>query len=1639
MSEAMPQPSGSGAPQARERQTAIAPLNTLALEDTGGAAKTFDAWLRKVTNHYVTLERLLTVAGSVPVVGNLMAVGDAIVNVVEIVGKYDQKQPVEVLDWAGLGINLVGAVPAPGTTAARMSLRPVFHLVKQELRKKALVQGVANGLKQDIGATLVAVLIDHLNDEIAGDFETFVQKAMGLLKEILDKCAAFIDELCNNLIDVLRRCRDNQPLVDLRPPPKPPKRLRDPRTDSTFERMLAAAKEAAEEFDRTVSNTAIKAVNTGASAALYFLDEADKQRLNTAIAQLTDLKQGFRSATARLCDTGVEMSMMWMLVRLMQALANRKKRGGSVSLNAEKGAQHHADKPGGTVDGTNSQVPPRQAPNDCKACASKSKTGGSISFATGAESFTHTDFVLNAALPIEWSRTYRSDLGAYDQGPLGARWLTPYSTRVDVQGEGRHRGLVYHGADGRSHRYPWLEVGQSHRDPVEEITLTRLTEGLLVLDFGKPKPEGQPSDWRESYELVDTCAAKVKTHGRQHFRLAALHGTHGASIGLRYDHHVAGEQVLSDIVSKQGEATLAHVGVQPDAESGRILTLWEIKDGQLVRQLAAYDYDPHGDLIQAQDENAAAWRYEYQYHLVTRYTDRTGRGMNLRYDGTGVNAKAVHEWADDRSFETRLEWDRNIRLTYVTDALGQETWVYYDIDGYPYRTIHPDQREEWFFRDNAKNLTRHVHPDGSADHYRYDEHGNLIQHVRADGSRVHFEYDTAHRLTGVMDPDGGVWRRDYDPQGRLTEETDPRGNKTQYAYDKAGRPTKVTDAKGGTKKLAYTASGQLARYTDCSGRTTQWEYDAQGRLVKSIDATGQETRYRYTPVTAETLHRAQQAEDRGNHPGQLEALIYADDSEDHLCHDAEGRLLIHTDALKRTTAYSYTAAGLVRQRIDALGQRLGYRWDRLGRLAELRNENDQPYSFRYDPVGQLLAETGFDGKTTEYRYDDATGILQAVVDGSVTTQLEFDPMGRLLQRKAKAPGRDEQVESFTYYPGGQLCEAKNEHAKLQWFYDPAGNLVREHHHYHGEHFPEKCTAVWHHRYDEMNQRVGTTRPDGHKLEWLTYGSGHVHGLVLDGQDVLGFERDALHREVYRSQGNGLEQSQRYDPVGRLLEQQVKPSGHRMPVEMDVAYKNLHNGTGSGAAAILRRYRYDKAGQLDHIEDSRRGRLEYRYDPVGRLLQATSVLGKEVFAFDPAGNIAPAHDPDAAQRPSGPRAVPKLLDNLLKEYAGTSYRYDERGNLVERVHFGQRSGFAWDAFNRMTKANTPEGNTSFAYDPLGRRILKRSERNNPHGGAPLVETTVFGWDGDTLAFESRQPQGQHSGQTQTVHYIHEPGGFVPLLQARRSGAVQLCPTTDVKALMTANGGEYHTELDPLWNGELEAEAVPFDKAEIVFYQCDHLGTPQELTDHEGKIAWAAQYKAWGLAKAVIGEAARKAGLSNPIRFQGQYFDEETGLHYNRYRYYDPVTGRFASKDPIGLIGGTNLHEFAPNTTAWTDPLGLARSSKAGRYHGKKPKYTNPGHHDPSSGGFRGSSGGRKTSVLPCHHEELAKRSIPDADGHHWYAVDELGVYHRFGNSNDGTMHWNGDSTQNGGFPVPPAVKKRLDQIHKDGKSVKRCKS
>ncbi|MGN6892214.1 RHS repeat domain-containing protein, partial [Neisseria sp. P0015.S002] len=310
-------------------------------------------------------------------------------------------------------------------------------------------------------------------------------------------------------------------------------------------------------------------------------------------------------------------------------------------------------------------------------------------------------------------------------------------------------------------------------------------------------------------------------------------------------------------------------------------------------------------------------------------------------------------------------------------------------------------------------------------------------------------------------------------------------------------------------------------------------------------------------------------------------------------------------------------------------------------------------------------------------------------------------------------------------------------------------------------------------------------------------------------------------------------------------------------------------------AVNRRYAYDKAGNLIQSADQRSGVLNYVYDKIGRIQEArNSQTGRsETFAFDPAHNIL--SDKAAEGKGKGSNIS---SGNRLKEYNGIEYTYDALGNLIYRqLPDGENQYYQYDLENQLIRAEIkkPAGNTeiwTYAYDPFGRRLSKERQ--------------------DKLAWTSTDPK--------RTHFVWDG---TRLLQEYTYKGCYTYIYTD------------QDSYDPL--------AQVFDNAKdgkqyLAYFHNDQIGIPREMTDIHGNLLWYGEYTAWGRLKK--DERVYK-DAHQPFRLQNQYFDEETGLHYNLMRYYEPEAGRFVNQDPIGLTGGSNLYQFSLNSLTWIDPLGL----------------------------------------------------------------------------------------------------------------------
>ena len=376
--------------------------------------------------------------------------------------------------------------------------------------------------------------------------------------------------------------------------------------------------------------------------------------------------------------------------------------------------------------------------------------------------------------------------------------------------------------------------------------------------------------------------------------------------------------------------------------------------------------------------------------------------------------------------------------------------------------------------------------------------------------------------------------------------------------------------------------------------------------------------------------------------------------------------------------------------------------------------------------------------------------------------------------------------------------------------------------------------------------------------------------------------------------------------------------------------------------IERRYDYNVVNELTQITDNYKGIKTFTYDLKSRIATAShkpytgltlsdkpgydDVNGyrgyDEQFRFDGADNLL-SHDmpldslkqfevshaktsrqddsptpQDKAQHVEGQPAVKAIHANRLMLWADRHYQYDEFGNLI-RERRGKRQHtehcFTWDGQHRLIEfkkirhyhdAHDPQFHETvvscyrYTYDAFGRRISKTDMQTG--------DKTLFFWLGDKLLTECHADDANFhpsvvnnerdkANNYRCRSYVYTPDGhgFSPLAQINGRG----------------RGGE------------------------IYYYFNDHLGTPQELVTAQGEIVWSAVYKSYGNL------AIDYQTVPQPLRLPGQYFDEESGLHYNRHRYYDPHCARYISQDPIGLAGGENAYSYVANSITWIDPLGL----------------------------------------------------------------------------------------------------------------------
>ncbi|CAM2070397.1 PAAR domain-containing protein [Sulfidibacter corallicola] len=859
---------------------------------------------------------------------------------------------------------------------------------------------------------------------------------------------------------------------------------------------------------------------------------------------------------------------------------------------------------------------------------------------------------------------------------------------------------------------------------------------------------------------------------------------------------------------------------------------------------------------------------------LAHVSNNMGRGFRVMYDDAGRMEHLVPEGdayedmapafvtygysPEGDLVEVRNRLDRGERYGYRNHVITERVLA----SGFRFQF-------EWDRYDIYGRCLRNWGDDGFYDYrFAWYPEENRSESTDGRGVRVSYNYNDFGQLTRHTDGNGHTSYFFYNENGDLREKVGPGIQREVYEYDSRGNCTQFTNAGGQVFRMSYDGEDRPVDFTDPGGNTWTRTYNDRGSVEEIVDPSGNATRFE---VNAQGL------------PTQM---TMAGGGSVTLGWNPRGDLIWKKESSGRKVAYRHDADGNVTHVIRPDGAQLVYEYNGLGQPVSLIDGGKQRHRFSYGPLGAMTAYTDPGGKTTRQIFNRLGLLTSMVLPGGATRGFTYDAETNLT---AVVNEKGEKT-SFTFDGEGRILRQTGFDGSVQEFIRDAHGFVTEHR------FGEQRWV----RYvrDPMGRvlkKIGTVR-SGRQVQEATYGYDPAGRMVraTNGHQSLTFDYDALGNLICERSDDG-ELRHEYDTTGKRTAT-VFPSGDRLDQRhgedglsagMDwngqglvdfvrdglgrVNGHRLANGLEVGLAFDpMDRLKNYQVRRQDHPERSGDPLVldrYYQYDHSGKLSQVQdSRHGLSLFRYDPHGKL-----------------------ESVEGFLGELFHYDPAGNLMgsgqappETEATGNRLAgfegfrFAYDACGNLVERAATDHSVTFEYNGFNHltRSIRDGRETHYHYdalGRRIAKVSEdrsvrFVWDGDLMVQETVE------GASPTT-YLYEPGSFRPL-----------------------------------------ARAVA---GEIQYYHNDHRGLPREMTGPEGTIIWSGSHGVYG---ALRDEDVTEA--SQPLRLPGQYFDEETGLHYNRHRYYDPECGRYTQPDPIGLRGGMNPYQYTEDPVREIDPLGLA---------------------------------------------------------------------------------------------------------------------
>ena len=876
---------------------------------------------------------------------------------------------------------------------------------------------------------------------------------------------------------------------------------------------------------------------------------------------------------------------------------------------------------------------------------------------------------------------------------------------------------------------------------------------------------------------------------------------------------------------------------------------------------------------------------------LDRITDSRGETLHVQTDNQG-RITGVHLTSDDRNtLLVGYGYDEAGNMVSTEDALGTVKHFRYEGHQLVELTNQSGMSFHWEY-DGKGESARCVHTwgDGGVMEHRIEYGEGVTRTTNGLGHTTEYFYGEDKLIYKVVDANGGVTRQHYNEFEELDVTINPEGYSRRTVFNEFGLPALTTGEDGRQTRYTYDARRNLTSVTTPEGRRTAWEYDKCDRVVERTLPGGESHAYTYegSDLTGITNGEGRTFTLAYNERHELIRLTFPDGLHRDWRYDGRGRMVWARDVLGNVTTYAYDAADNLIRIEEADGNVHNLVYDASGNLIKA-SDLLHDVEFDYGPLGTLTGRRQF-GRHVRFGYDSELQLREIVNEGGERYAFGLDGLGQVveetgfdgLRRKYLRDGAGRVTRVVR--PGGRQTDYE---------LDGAGNVLEERHH-DGRisrfAFDDDGLLL---RAENGETKVAFKRDAAGRVIKETQGEHSIvrtfdpTGKHVHTESSLGASVDYGHDEQGRlqemSSGEWTAKWLR-DSVGLEVERHLTGGVH-VTTRRDRFGRETFKSVGArNVEQFRRRYTWDMGNRLLVARDEITGRVSrYDYDEFDNLISAEYERGGEVERLyrvpDRMGNLFESREKDDRKYDAGGR---------LAEDREFFYHYDCEGNLVFKEFkemalrggivapinkgkletelgitfraFGTGWRYYWQSDGMLARVVRPDGKeVSFAYDALGRRIRKSFAGT----------TTHFVWDGNVPLHEWTETA---ESEESVITWLFEQDTFVPA------------------AKLVANG----------------------DCFSIV---SDYLGTPMQAYDKQGNKVWEQELD-------IYGRQRKRPSAFIPFKYQGQYEDAETGLYYNRFRYYDPNAGSYISQDPIGLAGGNpTLYGYVNDINTYLDVLGL----------------------------------------------------------------------------------------------------------------------